>query len=96
MRRINYLRRIPKLIIESQQETAELQNKECIELFVNNKMNENVYELYKTAIGKNFVLWQGKTQAQAETDWVNNSRTLKHWLRDRIDWLSYEWKLLLT
>lgn len=64
-----------------------------IELFVNNKMNENVYELYKTAIGKNFVLWQGKTQAQAETDWVNNSRTLKHWLRDRIDWLNYEWKI---
>ena len=64
-----------------------------IEEFIDSKMNEFVYEINKSVMGRNFVLWKGKTQSEAEEVWIKDSRELHNWFRDRIDWLDYEWKM---
>ena len=64
-----------------------------IDTFVDEKMNESVFEEHKKSMAKNFVMWNNKTQEEAETDWVNDVVALKQWFKDRIDWLSNEWKL---
>ena len=64
-----------------------------IEQFVNEQLNDEMYELNKAAMGKNFVMWKGKTQQQAEEDWVNDVKELKAWLIARINWLNTEWAL---
>ena len=60
--------------------------------FLEERLNNDVYNEYKAAMGKNFALWKGKSQAQAETDWINDTKVLKKWLLDRIAWLDNEWK----
>ena len=59
--------------------------------FLEGRMNDSVYNANKAAMGKNFAKWKSKSQAQAETDWVNDMKTLKNWFTDRIDWLNGEW-----
>ena len=59
--------------------------------FVNEALNKDVCEANKVAMGKNFALWKGKTQADAETDWLNDVTELKEWLLSRIAWLDTEW-----
>lgn len=63
-----------------------------IENFINQTLNEEMYETNKYAMGKNFALWENKTQAAAESDWINQTEILKQWLLDRITWLNDEWK----
>lgn len=60
--------------------------------FIEERLNDEVYETNKAAIGKNFVLWKLKSQEAAEEDWVEDVKILKQWLLDRIDWLNGEWK----
>ncbi len=64
-----------------------------ISLFIDDKLNEDVYEKYQKCMGKNFVLWDKKLQSNAEIEWVNDCRILKHWFRDRIEWLNKHWRL---
>ena len=64
-----------------------------IDVFVDAKMNMDVYEAHKKTIAKNFVLWDSKTQLEAETDWVKDAIALKQWFKDRIKWLNNEWKI---
>lgn len=64
----------------------------AISAFIDERLNDDVYETYKTAMGKNFAKWKNKSQTQAENDWVNDVKTLKKWLTDRITWLDKEWK----
>ncbi len=64
-----------------------------IEIFIDEMMNENIYETYKSDIAKNFVLWKNKVQLNAETDWVNDCKILKQWMLDRIEWLNQEWEI---
>ncbi len=59
--------------------------------FLEGRMNDTVYNTNKAAMGKNFAKWKSKSQAQAETDWVNDMKTLKKWFTDRIAWLNGEW-----
>lgn len=59
--------------------------------FLNERMNDKVYEENRVAMGANYVRWYGKTQEKAETDWVNAMKTLKQWLLDRRTWLDGEW-----
>ena len=63
-----------------------------ISTFLDEKLNDEVYAENKTAMGKNFALWKGKSQTVAENDWVNDVKTLKTWLQNRIAWLNSEWK----
>lgn len=63
-----------------------------ISAFLDERMNDAVYNENKAAMGKNFAKWKSKTQAKAETDWVNDMKTLKKWFTDRIAWLDNEWK----
>lgn len=60
--------------------------------FINGRLNDEVYEQYKAAMGKNFAKWKNKSQAKAEVDWVNDAKTLKKWLLDRVTWLDGNWK----
>lgn len=62
-----------------------------ISAFIEEKLNVNFYDAYRSAMGKNFAKWAGKSQATAEYDWVNDVKTLKQWLLDRVDWLDSEW-----
>lgn len=62
-----------------------------ISQFIDARLNEAVYEEYKTAMGKNFVLWNRSNQATAERTWVNNVTALKTWLTSRVTWLNKEW-----
>ncbi|MCH5156520.1 MAG: CotH kinase family protein [Clostridiales bacterium] len=62
-----------------------------IRAFLDERLNDNVYEENKVAMGKNFVKWKNKSQATAETDWVNDVKTLKQWLMYRITWLDSTW-----
>ena len=60
--------------------------------FINEQMNESVYEDLKTAMGKNFALWEENlTAEEAETWWVNNMESMKSWFLIRIEWLNREW-----
>ena len=63
-----------------------------IKNYLNETLNDAVYEEYKAAMGKNFALWKGKSQTAAENDWVYDIKALKQWLLDRISWLDTEWK----
>lgn len=60
--------------------------------FIADHMNDDVYNTYKAAMGKNFALWKGKSQTTAENDWINDMKALKKWLNDRIAWLDNEWR----
>lgn len=60
--------------------------------FLDERLNDAVYEENKAAMGKNFALWKGKSQTTAENDWVRDIKALKQWLLDRIAWLDNEWK----
>lgn len=64
----------------------------AIRQFLDERLNDGVYEENKEAMGKNFALWKGKSQSAAETDWVNDVKALKQWLLERIAWLDNEWK----
>lgn len=64
----------------------------AIRVFLDGRLNDDVYEANKEAMGKNFAKWKGKSQTQAEIDWVNDVKRLKQWLLDRIAWLDNEWK----
>ena len=64
----------------------------AIKMFLDEKLNDEVFATYKTAMGKNFAKWKNKSQTAAENDWVNDVKTLKQWLLDRIAWLNNEWK----
>lgn len=64
----------------------------AIRTFLDERLNDEVYEQYKTAMGKNFVKWKNKYQTVAENDWVRDVKTLKQWLIDRTEWLDKEWK----
>lgn len=59
--------------------------------FLDERMNDAVYEENKAAMGRNFAKWKNKTQPAAENDWVNDMKTLKKWLTDRVTWLGKEW-----
>ncbi len=59
--------------------------------FLDRRMNDDVYETYKAAMGKNYAAWEQKSQTAAENDWLANMRELKQWLTDRITWLDGEW-----
>ena len=61
--------------------------------FLDERLNDGVYEKYKQVMGRNYVLWNGKSQAAAEKDWVADVKALKRWLQDRIAWLNGEWTL---
>lgn len=62
-----------------------------IKAFLDRRMNDEVYEAHKASMGKNFALWEGKSQAVAESGWIAEMKTLKKWLTDRIAWLDGEW-----
>lgn len=64
-----------------------------ISAFINTNMNEEIYQTHKSTMGKNFMYWNNENQTEAEENWIKNSRVLKHWLMDRIDWLNYTWKI---
>ncbi len=59
-----------------------------ITAFLNEQMNDDVYNANKAAMGKNYATWKNKTQTAAANDWVNDCKTLKKWFTDRITWLS--------
>ena len=65
-----------------------------VEEFINEYMNETVFETYATTMGKNFVLWNGYTQSHSEETWLSEARILKQWFLDRIEWLNCEWALI--
>lgn len=62
------------------------------------------YDENRKAIGKNFVRWSSNnnpmpgapsstlTQEKAESDWIENCKTLENWFKRRIRFLSGEWK----
>lgn len=62
-----------------------------IKSFLDRRLNDTVYNEYKAAMGKNFARWHGKTQQNAEDDWVRDIKSLKQWLLDRITWLDKTW-----
>lgn len=62
-----------------------------IESFINNTLNDEMYETNKEAMGKNFAMYENKTQETAENDWLNDISALKQWLLSRIEWLNGEW-----
>ncbi|MCH5350868.1 MAG: CotH kinase family protein [Clostridiales bacterium] len=62
-----------------------------IRTFLDQRLNDAVYEENKAAMGKNFAKWKYKTQAAAERDWLNDIKALKQWLLDRITWLNSAW-----
>ncbi len=64
-----------------------------IKAFLDERMNDEVYSTYKSAMGKNYVRWNGKVQSVAESDWISAMQTLKQWLSDRTAWLDTEWLL---
>lgn len=63
-----------------------------IKSFLDERLNDEVYNTYKAAMGKNFAKWHNKSQQNAENDWVRDVKALKQWLTDRITWLDNEWK----
>ena len=53
---------------------------------------EKFYSDYRYAMGKNFVKYGNRlTQANAETNWINNTRTLYTWFKNRITYLNGAW-----
>ena len=56
--------------------------------FLDERLNDTVYETYKAAMGKNYVKWLGKSQQEAEADWLRDIKILKQWLVDRVAWLT--------
>lgn len=62
-----------------------------IRTFLDERLNDEVYEENKVAMGNNFAKWKNKNQATAETDWVNDVKALKQWLLYRITWLDSTW-----
>lgn len=62
-----------------------------IKIFLEQRLNDDVYEAYKKAMGKNFVMWKDKDQTEAEADWITNVKQLKQWLLYRITWLDGAW-----
>lgn len=64
-----------------------------IRSFLDERLNDEVYEAYCNAMGKNFALWKHKDQTVAETDWVTDVKALKQWLVSRVAWLDMPWKV---
>ena len=70
----------------------------AIRTFLDEKLNDAVYEANAEAMGKNFVKWPpagwpaGLSQTAAGERWVTDTKALKQWLSDRCDWLDREWK----
>ena len=70
----------------------------AIRTFLDEKLNDAVYEANTEAMGKNFVKWPpagwpaGLSQTAAGERWVTDTKALKQWLSDRCDWLDREWK----
>lgn len=62
-----------------------------IKAFLDERLNDEVYEANKAAMGSNYARWLNKDQKTAEEDWVRDVKVLKQWLTDRIDWLTKEW-----
>lgn len=68
-----------------------------IKTFLDEKLNDSVYEANKDAMGKNFVKWPpagwpgGLNQSTAGDRWVTDTKALKQWLTDRCKWLDREW-----
>ena len=65
-------------------------------IFLDSRLNDEVYEANKVAMGKNYAKWKRKEQEVAENDWLNDIKNLKQWLLDRTDWLSKEWQQQIT
>ena len=62
-----------------------------IRAFLDQRLNDKVYEENKVAMGKNFVKWKNKSQSTAETDWITDAQSIKQWLMYRIAWLDLMW-----
>ncbi len=63
-----------------------------VRTFLDERLNDTVYETYKAAMGKNYAKWLNRTQAEAEEKWVADVKALKTWLVARVNWLDTEWK----
>jgi len=65
---------------------------DSISAFIDEQMNEEIYEQLKNSMGENFARWEENlTVEEAEVRWVNNMRKTKAWFAARIAWLDYEW-----
>lgn len=62
-----------------------------IRSFLEEKLNNDVYEYAKGAMGKNFSKWLGTSQKVAENEWIVKIMSLKSWLTNRITWLTEYW-----
>lgn len=80
----------PKFLQEVKERWAILSDP--ISAFIDEQMNEEIYEQLKNSMGENFARWEENlTVEEAEVRWVNNMRKTKAWFAARIAWLDYEW-----
>ncbi len=63
-----------------------------IRAFIDEKLNEQVYEENRIAMARNYVKWNGRNLYDAEKNWLKEIEILKNWYIGRLEWLDNEWK----
>ena len=61
------------------------------EEFIDENMNDSVYEENKFAMARNLALWKKLSMKDAEKLWLNEVDVLKNWFDARISYLNNEW-----
>ena len=64
---------------------------DSIQEFIDENMNDSVYEENKFAMARNLALWKKLSMKDAEKLWLNEVDVLKNWFDARISYLNNEW-----